>query len=223
MASANIAFDGIPSSIRKPGKYFEFNTRLAVRTLPGNPQRLLCLAQKLASGSQPALVPVDVFSDEQAAQLFGRGSYAHRMARAAITANPYLQLTMLAVEDAPGSVAAVGGVLLAGTATSSGQIQVAVGNNSVSLGISAGMLASDIAIQLTALLNALDLPVLGSPPCRCPRPACRLTCRHKSPVPAIRWSSPPGTRARRATPFRYPPGAVPAVLPTWSTPWPAVP
>lgn len=162
MASANIAFDGIPASIRKPGKYFEFNTRLAVRTLPGNPQRLLCLAQKLASGSQPALVPVDVFSDEQAAQLFGRGSYAHRMARAAITANPYLQLTLLAVDDAPGSVAAVGGVLLAGTATSSGQIQVAVGNNSVSLGISAGMLASDIAIQLTTLLNALDLPVLAS-------------------------------------------------------------
>ncbi len=34
MASANIQFDEIRASIRKPGKYFEFNTKLAVRTLP---------------------------------------------------------------------------------------------------------------------------------------------------------------------------------------------
>ena len=32
MASPNISFDSIPASIRKPGKYFEFNTKLAVRT-----------------------------------------------------------------------------------------------------------------------------------------------------------------------------------------------
>ena len=38
MASANITFDTIPASIRKPGKYFEFNTRLAVNTLPANLQ-----------------------------------------------------------------------------------------------------------------------------------------------------------------------------------------
>ena len=100
MASPNISFDSIPASIRKPGKYFEFNTKLAVRTLPGNLQKVLAIGQRLASGTQPALAPVDVFSDEQAAQLFGRGSAAHLMARAAITANPYLQLTVIAVDDA---------------------------------------------------------------------------------------------------------------------------
>ena len=41
MASPNISFDTLPASIRKPGKYFEFNTRLAVRTLPANVQRVL--------------------------------------------------------------------------------------------------------------------------------------------------------------------------------------
>ena len=39
MSSKNISFDGIPSTIRKPGKYSEFNTALAVRTLPANRQR----------------------------------------------------------------------------------------------------------------------------------------------------------------------------------------
>ena len=30
-----IAFDNIPGSLRKPGKYFEFNLRMATRALPG--------------------------------------------------------------------------------------------------------------------------------------------------------------------------------------------
>lgn len=47
MASENISFDNIPSSIRKPGKYFEFNTRLAVRTLPQNRQKLLIVGQRI--------------------------------------------------------------------------------------------------------------------------------------------------------------------------------
>lgn len=49
MASENISFDKIPSSIRKPGKYFEFNTKLAVRTLPQNRQEMLITAQRLAA------------------------------------------------------------------------------------------------------------------------------------------------------------------------------
>ena len=57
MASKNIAFDSIPASIRKPGKYFEFNTRLAVRTLPANLQKMLIVAQRLTAGTVAALVP----------------------------------------------------------------------------------------------------------------------------------------------------------------------
>ena len=53
MASANISFDQIPASIRKPGKYFEFNTRLAVRTLATNGQRMLIIAQKAESSDAP--------------------------------------------------------------------------------------------------------------------------------------------------------------------------
>jgi phage tail sheath gpL-like len=83
MASPNIAFDSIPSSIRKPGKYFEFNTKLAVRTLPGNLQRLLIVGQRLAAGSVLANTLVDVFSDSDAATFFGRGSIAHLMVLAA--------------------------------------------------------------------------------------------------------------------------------------------
>lgn len=47
MTSPNISFDSIPSSIRKPGQYFEFNTRLAVSTLPANAQKVLILGPML--------------------------------------------------------------------------------------------------------------------------------------------------------------------------------
>jgi len=71
MASENISFDNIPSSIRKPGKYFEFNTRLAVRTLPNNKQRMLIVGQRTSAGTVAEKVPTRVFSDKEAEVYFG--------------------------------------------------------------------------------------------------------------------------------------------------------
>jgi phage tail sheath gpL-like len=99
VSSPNISFDTIGTN-RKPGQYFEFNTRLAVRTLPGNTQKVLMIAPMLASGSSAPLVIQNVFSDEEAATYFGRGSMAHLMATAAIGAYPYLQLQMVGISDA---------------------------------------------------------------------------------------------------------------------------
>lgn len=56
MSSENISFDQIPSSIRKPGNYFEFNTKLAVRTLPQNGQELLIVGQRLAAFIEGATI-----------------------------------------------------------------------------------------------------------------------------------------------------------------------
>jgi phage tail sheath gpL-like len=160
MASANISFDTIPSSIRKPGKYFEFNTKLAVRTLPGNLQRVLIFANRTASGVVPAASPVDVFSDAQAALYAGRGSIAHLMVRAAIKANPYLQVTLFPVDDAAGSVAAQGSVAFANTASASGTKTLAIGNDYVTIALAAGDTPAAIATAMAAAVNAnADLPV----------------------------------------------------------------
>jgi phage tail sheath gpL-like len=176
MASPNIGFDNIPASIRKPGKYFEFNTKLAVRTLPGNPQRVLLLGQKLATGSQPALVPVDVFSDTEAAGLFGRGSLAHLMARAAITANPYLQLSVVSVDDATAGVAASATLTLTGPATAAGVVSLHVGVQRVDVAAAPGDTATVVAAALKAACDALpDLPVTASAEAG----VLTLTARHK--------------------------------------------
>ena len=160
MASKNISFTGIGSSIRKPGKYAEFNTALAVRTLPGNLQRTLIIGQRLATGTVLANVLTDVFSDVEAATFFGRGSIAHLMVRAALAANPYLSLQVLAMDDAGASVAASGTVTVTGTATGAGVLTAMVGDVPVAIAVAAGDTPTVIAAALKAQFdNQPDLPV----------------------------------------------------------------
>ncbi|MDF5836457.1 phage tail sheath C-terminal domain-containing protein [Pseudomonas aeruginosa] len=93
----NIQFDQIPASIRKPGVYIEFNTRLAVRTLPANKQRVCLFVPLGDEATVPAATPHQVFSDDQAQKLYG-SDVAAGMTRAAIAANPYLDLTLVGVD-----------------------------------------------------------------------------------------------------------------------------
>lgn len=152
MASPNIAFDTIPASIRKPGKYIEFNTKLAVRTLPGNLQKTLIIGQRLAAGTIAANTLVDVFSSSDAATFFGYGSIAHLMCLAALKANPYLSLQAIALDDGAG-VAATQTVTFTGTATSSGVASVNVGAQNVSIAVAVGDTPTVIAL---AVKNQFD-------------------------------------------------------------------
>lgn len=159
MASPNIAFDNIPASIRKPGKYFEFNTKLAVRTLPGNLQKTLIIGQRLATGSVLANVPTDVFSSAQAADFFGRGSIAYLMVLSALQTNPYLALTVIAMDDAGGSIAATQTLTLTGPATAAGVLTLLVGDQNVVVAIAAGDTATIIAAAINAqIAKQPDLP-----------------------------------------------------------------
>lgn len=163
MASPNISFNSIPSSIRKPGKYFEFNNSLAVRTLPSNLQRVLVVAQKLVAGTAPADTIVQVFDAETAAVLFGRGSQAHRMVKAAIVANPYLQLFVLPVADAGASVAAAATLTYTGPASAGGSVYVNIAGTEFILPVSAADSVTVIAAAVAAAINAKpDLPVTAA-------------------------------------------------------------
>lgn len=176
MASANIAFDQIPGSIRKPGKYFEFNTKLAVRTLPSNRQRVVLIGQRLSTGTMPALEPVDVFSDDQAATYFGTGSSAHLMAKAAITANPYVPLTVIAVDDAQAGQAATGSVTLAGTVTGRGVATIYIAGTRIDAAVDSDATPQQVAAALAAGINAhQELPVTAT----AVTGAITLTARHK--------------------------------------------
>lgn len=163
MSSANISFDTIPSSLRKPGKYFEFNTKLAVRTLPTNAQTVLILGQRLAAGAVEALKPTQVFSGDQAALYFGAGSLAHRAAVAAMKANPYVALTVLGIDDAAAAVVATGSVKFTGPATADGAWALFIGLDRVDVAIASGATATQIAQQFAdAIAQTPALPVTAT-------------------------------------------------------------
>ena len=160
MASANIQFDEIRASIRKPGKYFEFNTKLAVRTLPTNDQRVLLIGQRLASGSVAELTATQVFSDAEAAAYFGEGSMLHRMARAAMKAYPYIDITCIALDDAAAGIAASATATLTGPASGSGVVTLRIGTELVQVAVASGDTATEIAAALKAQADQqTDLPV----------------------------------------------------------------
>ncbi|MGK0686857.1 phage tail sheath subtilisin-like domain-containing protein [Serratia marcescens] len=154
----------IPIPTYKPGFYFGFNTTLASRALATNDQKLVILAQRttLANAAE-VLTPIDVFSDEEAAVYFGRGSQAHRMARAAIYANGYLQLAIVGLEDAAAGVAATGSLALLGTATGTGQARLSVCGVTVAAAVASGDSAEVVMTALADAINARqELPVSAS-------------------------------------------------------------
>ena len=163
MASPNISFNSIPSSIRKPGKYFEFNNNLAVRTLPSNLQRVLIVGQMLAAGTAVANTVIQVFDAEVAAGLFGRGSQAHRMVKAAIIASPYLQLFVLPVADNGAGVAATATITYTGPASAAGSVYVNIAGVELVVPVAAADSVTVIAAAVAAAINAkIDLGVTAA-------------------------------------------------------------
>lgn len=154
MSSPNVEFYEIASSIRKPGKYFEFNTRLAVRTLPGNLQRVLMMTPILATGTAQHLQVLDIYSDEQAAIYFGRGSLGHLMATAAIKSNPYLSLQMIGTRGNQIQTPATCEITLTGPATGAGQVKVTINGTDITTPVADNATAAATATALAAAIMA---------------------------------------------------------------------
>ena len=155
--------DTLATTTRVPGTYTHYDFTSGSRTLAADEQYVVILAQRLDTGTVPALTPTDVFSGDEAAVYFGRGSQAHRMAAAAITANSNIQLAVCAIDDDKAGVAATGSLTLTGPATSSGQVRLRVGNTTVSTAVKNGDSAETILAGLhDALAAQPDLPVRGT-------------------------------------------------------------
>lgn len=153
MASQNIVFETVPSSIRVPGRYIEFNTKLAVRNLPVNPQRVIIVAPML-DGSQQALVPVNVFSDLEAGEMFGFGSSAHLMARQAIRNNRYIDLSIIGLKDDAAAIKAAAEISITGTITQTGQIVATIGLDQYKIAVQTADDLEDTAARLALVINA---------------------------------------------------------------------
>lgn len=160
----DITFSQLPDNERTPGVYTEFNTATAVRTLASNPQSVVLIAQRLPSGTWTADEAVSVFSDDQAALYFGRGSQAHLMAMEAIKAYRYLQLSVMPVDDdATAGIAATCTLTLTGPASGTGQNSVWIIGQRIDVAVASATDATAMGVALAAAINAkLSLPVTAN-------------------------------------------------------------
>ncbi|MDA8137925.1 MAG: phage tail sheath subtilisin-like domain-containing protein [Desulfobacteraceae bacterium] len=178
-----ITFSELQVSNRKPGTYIELNTRNAVRGLPGNPQHLLIIAQRLAAGTVAEAIPTQVYSSDEAATYAGRGSAAHLMVKASIAANRYVDLTLCLLDDAAAGAAAVKTVTLTGPATGPGELRLFIGNQRIAVAVANEATAVVVAALLnTEIAKYTDLLYTAAVGEGASTHIITATCRHKGTV-----------------------------------------
>ncbi len=159
----NFNFTQIPPGVRKPGVYMEFNTTARKRALPNNEQPTVIIAQAIEADAARYKL-LDVYDDGQAATLFGRGSLAHRMATAALTANPYMNLQFVLLDDEAWTYATANVLISPEQSAAKGGIaEVEIGADVVRVEVVKDASAADVATLWADAINArADLPAEAS-------------------------------------------------------------
>lgn len=168
----------LPSSWEIPGIYFAINFAGQGGGIGSLDKRLLLLGYRLATGSKPPDQPVLVTSQADANTYFGRGSDLARMVAASLAhaGAGTIDVWGCPLNEPSGGTAATHLIAVAGTATSSGSVDVYVCGHRASVPIASGDTASVIATNIDAELDKLlDLPVTSA----AASGTVTLTARHK--------------------------------------------
>jgi len=156
-----VPFSNIPANLRVPLFYAEVDNSQA--NSGAQTQRTLIIGQITASGNGVVNVPVLGQGVSDAKAKGGLGSMLALMTDAYVRADDFGEVWFLPLADAAGGVAATGTVLIAGTPTATGVISLYIAGQLLSLTVTTGELAADIATALAALVNSSsDLPVTAT-------------------------------------------------------------
>ena len=156
----NISFNEIPSAIRTPGQYVEFDSTRALHGLQNIQQKILVLGQRLATGETAAEELTLVSSASDAEAKFGRGSQLAAMCAAAKAANSYSEMYAVALDDDDAADEAEGSVLFGGTITASGTLFFYVAGARVKVLVESDDDPEAVAAALVAAITAdTSLPV----------------------------------------------------------------
>ncbi|WP_044469798.1 phage tail sheath subtilisin-like domain-containing protein [Mannheimia massilioguelmaensis] len=150
----SVSFNQIPSAVRVPLAYIEFDNTKAVSGTPSTLHKVLMLGQKLATGSAEAGQAVRVLNHSQAKQLFGRGSMLAEMVRVFKAHNSTQDLWVLPLDDAESSAKATGTIKITGTATATGVFNLMIAGNSYQQSVAIGDTAAQVATKLQKLIAA---------------------------------------------------------------------
>lgn len=148
----------LPSNVRKPGVYHEFDWAAAGQALVPLDRRVVILAEKTAAGTAAADAPVQLFGAVDGDEKCGVGSLAALMNRQAI-----LQATLSGfgapeiwacpLAENAGGIAAVFTITVGAAATASKDLILKLAGRLVSVGVTSGDAVGTIA---TAIKNKID-------------------------------------------------------------------
>lgn len=169
-----ISLDNIPTTIRVPLAYVEFNNENAVSGTAANPYRLLVLGQKTSAGTHPKLSPVLVTSADQAQSFSASAPCCTPCLRPSKRPTAMSRRGRSPAEDNESGQKAAATVTLSGSTTKSGTLWLYVGGVSVSCKVVAGEELSAVATRLASAVNAdATLPVTA----QAAEKVVTLTCR----------------------------------------------
>ncbi|MGE4292391.1 MAG: phage tail sheath subtilisin-like domain-containing protein [Desulfovibrio sp.] len=158
-----ISFLEIPSNIRTPGVYVEFDPSQAQGGISGQRYRVLLAGQRTSSGTVSELVKTRITSAETAKTSFGPGSQLALMAAAFLVNNATTELYCMAVDDDESAQAGSGTLTLTGTATAAGTLALYVGGQRVRVAVAVDDTAAEVATALAAAVTAATgLPVTAA-------------------------------------------------------------
>lgn len=152
MAISATVFNDIPASLRIPGFYIEFDNRLAGNAVFMG--KLLVIGQKLTAGTQSAGTLVRVTGQEQADDLFGRGSMLAEMLRSIKDVDRFLETWAVALEDDDTGVAAEGSVEVTAGPSETRPLALYIAGRRVWVEMQAGDIPDDVAQAIVDAVNA---------------------------------------------------------------------
>lgn len=150
MAITSGVFNAIPSALRIPGVFIEFDSRLANSGVWQT--RLLVIGQRATAGEKDALSVDRVTGPEQADRYYGRGSMLAEMVRTALDIDPYMETYAVALDDDGAGVEAAGSITVAGSATQAGTVSLYVAGYRVRAAVAA---TDDAATIAQAIVDAI--------------------------------------------------------------------
>lgn len=154
----SVSFNTLPVNVRVPLFYAEVDNSQASYFERQN--CTLLIGQMVPGGTARAGVPQQVSRTDQARVLFGAGSMLARMHAVYRAGDAFGEVWCIALEDAPASVASVGMIRIAGTASAAGVVTLYIAGQRVQGAVAAGDTATVTARKLAGIIaHTPDLPV----------------------------------------------------------------
>lgn len=155
-----VTFNQIPSGIRTPGIFTEFDGSGALQGTPAKPHTALLIGLRASTGTVAEKVPTQIIGTLDGDGFFGVGSPLAEMSRAFKAANPRTKLIAIGLNEVGAGVVASGKIEFGGTATKAGTVSAYIGGRLVRAAVAVGDDGADVALALAAAIDAdARLPV----------------------------------------------------------------